>query len=360
MATHRVSEPPDLTMTKQLRRLMRMPRGWNTPPDRIRLHIQNVASMAMVYKVTDERYAAATIRYPELASRIDATVTENADDFTRFIADADILVGWRFPHREIASLAPKLKWIHMTGAGIEHIMPLDWLPETAVLTNNRGVHAPKAEQFTMTALLMLNERIPELVTDQRSALWTRRFSTDIRGKTALIIGVGNMGTAAAKAARKLGLYVLGIRRSGRPHRYVHEMGTAEFLSKWLPRTDFVIVTAPLTPDTEGLLDDHALRRLRPEAGLINLGRARIVDYDALRQRLADGRLRGAVLDVFDPEPLPSNSPLWTAPNMILTPHVSSDDENNYGPLTIDLVFENLARWVAGKPLRNMVDRALHY
>ena len=97
------------------------------------------------------------------------------------------------------------------------------------------------------------------------------------------------GTAAAKAARKLGLYVLGIRRSGRPHRYVHEMGTTEFLSKWLPRTDFVIVTAPLTPDTEGLLDDYALGRLRPEAGLINLGRARIVDYDALRQRLAAGR-----------------------------------------------------------------------
>ena len=158
-----------------------------------------------------------------------------------------------------------------------------------------------------------------------------------------------MGTAAAKAARKLGLYVLGIRRSGRPHRYVHEMGTAEFLSKWLPRTDFVIVTAPLTPDTEGLLDDHALGRLRPEASLINLGRARIVDYDALRQRLDDGLLRGAVLDVFDPEPLPPTSPLWTASNMILTPHVSSDDENNYGPLTIDLVFENLARWAVANP-----------
>ena len=200
MATHRVSQPPDLTMTKKLRRLMRMPRGWNTPPDQIRLHIQNVASMAMVYKVTDERYAAATIKYPELAARIDATVTENAEDFTRFIADADILVGWRFPHREIASLAPKLKWIHMTGAGIEHIMPLDWLPETAVLTNNRGVHAPKAEQFTMTALLMLNERI-------RSSSQTRdpRFGH-----------AGSQPTSVAKPLSSLAS-AIWARRPQRPH-----------------------------------------------------------------------------------------------------------------------------------------------
>lgn len=316
--------------------------------------------MALVYKVTEERYAAAAAKHPVLAERLDVTVTEDADAFAAQVRDADILIGWRFPHREITRLAPNLKWIHMTGAGIEHVMPLDWLPPSTVLTNNSGVHAPKAEQFAMTALLMLNERIPELLTDQRAARWTRTFATDIRGKTALVIGVGNMGTAAAKAARKLGLHVLGIRRSGRPHRSVHEMGTIERLSEWLPRADFVIVTAPLTLETEGLIDDDALGLLRPEAGLVNLGRARIVDYDALCRRLADGRLRSAVLDVFDPEPLPPDSPLWSAPNVILTPHVSSDDEENYGPLTIDLVFENIARWVAGKPFRNIVDRDLRY
>ena len=98
--------------------------------------------------------------------------------------------------------------------------------------------------------------------------------------------------------------------------------------------------------------------LKPEAGFIKLARASIVDYNALRRRLSDGRLRGVVLDLFDPEPLPPVSPLWAAPNVILTPNVSSDDEDNYGPLTIDLVFENIASWVAGKHFRNIVDRKL--
>ena len=108
------------------------------------------------------------------------------------------------------------------------------------------------------------------------------------------------------------------------------------------RADFVVVTAPLTLETERLVDAAALNRLKPTAGLVNMGRARIVDYEALQVRLSDGRLRGAVLDVFDPEPLPADSPLWTAPNVIITPHVSSDDEDNYGLLTIELVFENSA------------------
>jgi glyoxylate/hydroxypyruvate reductase A len=341
-------------------RRTRMPAGWSAPPERLRLHIQNVAPMDLVYKVTPERYAAAAGRHPELAARIDVTVSEDAEDYARLVADADILVGWRFPHAETARLAPRLKWIHMTGAGIEHVMPLDWLPPGTVLTNNRGVHAPKAEQFAMTALLMLNERIPETITEQRAGRWRRHYATAIQGKTVLIVGVGNMGVAAAKAARKLRLRVLGIRRSGKTHRLVHEMATPDRLHEMMARADFVLVAAPLTLETEGLIDAAALDCLKPEAGLINMGRARIVDYAALQVRLADGRLRGAVLDVFDPEPLPADSPLWSAPNVILTPHVSSDDDDNYAPLTIDLVFDNIARWYAGKPLRNVVDRGLRY
>lgn len=248
----------------------------------------------------------------------------------------------------------------MTGAGIEHVMPLDWLPTGTVLTNNRGVHAPKAEQFAMTALLMLNERIPEAITEQHAGRWRRHYATAIQGKTALIIGVGNMGVAAAKAARKLGLHVLGIRRSGKPHRSVHEMGTPNQLHDMMKRADFIVITAPLTLETEGLIDAAALDCLKPEAGLVNMGRARIVDYAALQERLRNGRVRGAILDVFDPESLPPESPLWSTPNLILTPHVSSDDDDNYAPLTIDLVFENIRRWYAGKPMRNIVDAGLRY
>jgi phosphoglycerate dehydrogenase-like enzyme len=239
-------------------------------------------------------------------------------------------------------------------------MPLDWLAPGAVLTNNRGVHGPKARQFAMSALLMLNERIPELVTSQRQATWSRLYSTAIEGKTALILGVGMMGTAAARAAKSLGLHVLGIRRGGAPNRYVDEMFTPDRLAEILPRCDFVLVNAPLTTETEGMLGRRELDLMKPSAGLINMGRARVVDYKALATKLRKGEISGAILDVFDPEPLPKTSPLWKVPNLIMTPHVSSDDDDNYAPLTIDLVFENIGRWYAGKKLKNIVDPDLQY
>ena len=202
-----------------IKKRVRMPPNWGPPPKRIRLHIENVREMDLVYKITQDRYDAAAARHKGLARRIDASVAENTKGFDRAIADAHVLVGWRFNREHMAERAPNLKWIHMTGAGIEHVLPLDWLPPNTVLTNNRGVHRPKAQQFAMTALLMLNERIPALITEQRKAKWTRLYATAIEGKTALIIGVGMMGDAAARAARQLGLKTIGIRRSSEPlHR----------------------------------------------------------------------------------------------------------------------------------------------
>lgn len=338
----------------------RMPVDWGPPPKRIRLHIENVREMDLVYKITQDRYDAAAARHKRLARRIDVSVAQDPKGFDKAIADADILVGWRFDRTNLAERAPNLKWIHMTGAGIEHVLPLDWLPPGAVLTNNRGVHRPKAQQFAMTALLMLNERIPALATEQRKAKWTRLYATDIVGKTVLIVGVGMMGDAAARAARKLGLHVIGIRRSGAPNRYVDKMYTPDRLTGLLPRADFVLITAPLTDETEGMIGRRELDLMKPSAGLINMGRSRVVDYKALSTKLRKREIDGAVLDVFYPEPLPASSPLWKVPNLIMTPHVSSDDDDNYGPLTADLVFENIGRWVAGRTLKNVVDPKLQY
>jgi len=345
--------------TKKQKRT-RMPAGWTTPPKRLRLHIENVREMDLVYKITQERYDAAAKRHKALARRIDVTVAQDTRNFDKAIAEADVLVGWRFNRENLSERAPKLKWIHLTGAGIEHVMPLDWLPPGAVLTNNRGVHAPKAQQFAMTALLMLNERIPALATEQRKAKWTRLYATAIEGKTVLIVGVGMMGNAAARAAKKLGLHVIGIRRGSAPNRYVDEMYTPDRLRELLPRADFVLITAPLTAETEGMIGQRELDLMQPSAGVINMGRSRVMDYKALSTKLRKREIDGAVLDVFHPEPLPKSSPLWKVPNLIMTPHVSSDDDDNYGPLTADLVFENIGRWVAGKVLKNVVDPDLQY
>jgi len=310
--------------------------------------------------MTMERYEAAARRHEDVAVHVDASIGTDRDAFFTVMKEVDVLVGWRFPRENVDKYAPRLKWIHIWGAGIEHLLPLDWLPKNIVLTNNSGVHVPKAGEYFTMALLMLNNRIPALVTHQQRAEWKEIFSTSIAGKTLAVIGVGQMGGAAAKRAKELGMHVLGVRRTRRPHRYVDEMLGVDELEKNLPRADFVVVTTPLTHETSNLIGRKELESMKPQAGLINLARAQVVDYKALAEKLRGGELSGAVLDVFDPEPLPSSSPLWKTPNLIMTPHVASDDWDEYMPRTLDLVFENLRRLLAGKALKNRVSRNLGY
>jgi phosphoglycerate dehydrogenase-like enzyme len=210
------------------------------------------------------------------------------------------------------------------------------------------------------AVLMLHNMMPAIVTNQRDADWNSRFSTPIAGKTALVVGVGSLGGGAAHQLKKLGIEVLGVSRHGRPHPDIDEMATTDRLDEMLARADYVFVATPATPETRNLFDRERLRRMKPGAGLINVGRAAVMDYDALVELLECGHLSGAILDVFDPEPLPKDSPLWSTPNLIVTPHVSADDGDNYVPITLDLFFNNMRRWLAGEPLRNVVDPALGY
>jgi phosphoglycerate dehydrogenase-like enzyme len=169
-----------------------------------------------------------------------------------------------------------------------------------------------------------------------------------------------MGGAAARSASKLGMKVIGVRRTPGRHRHADEILPLAKLHKGLARADFVLIAAPLTPATAHLIDAAAIAAMKDGAGLINVGRAGVVDYDALTAALKDGKLSGAILDVFDPEPLPASSPLWQVPNLIITPHCSSDDLDDYLPRTMDLAFENFARLTAGRRLKNVVDRRLGY
>jgi len=321
---------------------------------RLRVHVENVSTMARVFQIFEDQYRAAEARHPDVAARLDTTFGWDLDVWDDAMRTAEVLIGWRFPREDLATRAPRLRWIHLTGAGIEHVLPLDWLPRGVALTTNSGVHAPKAGEFAAMAILMINNHLPALVTAQRQGRWQRIFSTQARGKTLAVIGVGAMGGAAAQRAKQLGMHVLGVRRSGKRHRHVDEMFKPDDLPKVLPRADIVLVTVPLTGETRHILGRRELDLMKPEAGLINMGRARVVDYDALAEKLARGELSGALLDVFDPEPLPGDSPLWTAPNLVITPHVSSDDAEAYVPRTLDLVMANAARYLAGRPLRNRV------
>jgi phosphoglycerate dehydrogenase-like enzyme len=332
----------------------------------MKVRFANYRTKPRVFQFDDTLIAEAMRRHADVATRVDVSLDHDLEDLEGLktvdvlVTSNDVLRDPRFPRDRLAEYAPSLRWIHLIGAGLEPLLPLSWLPPKVTLTNNSGVHARKTREFAQMALLMLNARIPQIVTNQRAARWQQVFTPSIEGKTLAVIGVGDMGGAAANRGKRLGLHVLGVRRDARPHDDVDEMFAASGLMSVLPRADFVYVSVPLTLETRGLIGKPQLDAMKREASLINVSRAGVADYAVLREKLVAGELAGAILDVFDPEPLPSSSPLWSTPNLIVSPHVSSDDVNGYMPLTLDLVCENLARLLAGKPLMNQVDPARGY
>jgi phosphoglycerate dehydrogenase-like enzyme len=329
----------------------------------MRIHFETRASKPRVFHLNEEVIEAAKRRH---GLDIQTTLGSDLADMSwlgrthALVTSNDVIRDSKFPIASLAGAAPNLRWIHIIGAGIEPLLPLDWLPSSVILTNNSGVHAEKARESATMVLLMLNARMPAILTNQRNGVWEQIFTPTIKGKTALIIGVGEMGGAVAAAARGLGLKVLGIRRSGLPHPNVDEMFAIDQLDRVLGLADFVVLAAPLTSATRGLLDRQRVGRMKHGAGLFNFGRAGLLDHAALLEALEEGRISGAVLDVFDPEPLDEASPLWQGPNVLLTPHVTSDDLEGYLPKTLDLVFENVRRLEHGQALRNVVDRAREY
>jgi phosphoglycerate dehydrogenase-like enzyme len=324
------------------------------------LHIDSLRWKPPHMHLTPAVYEAAAGRHPELAGRLTVSFSWDSEDFEKHMRTADILFAQRFPKQNLATVAPALKWINVPSAGIEYLMPLDWLPPGVVLTNNSGTQAPKAAESVVMAVLMLNARLPEVIAHQRVAKWQQIFSSVAAGKTVTLIGLGNMGRAAAKALRGLGLRVRGVRRSPGPDDDVDEIFGRDKLHDALKGADFLVVAAPLTAETRGMIGGQELDCLKEGAGVVNIGRGPIMDYDALRQRLTAGRLGGAVLDVFAEEPLPPNSPLWTTRNLIVTPHNSSDDPLQYLPRALDIFFDNLQRLLNGEAMRNVIDPALGY
>ncbi len=325
----------------------------------IHLHVENSPDVNEVFDISASRVREALARHPEIAGRVRISIGYGGDILDRELATADAVFCWDFDRRGLCRRAPRLRWVHAHGAGVSHLMPLDWLPPEAVLTNSRGVHGQRATEYAYMAILMLNNRIPEMMANQQRARWQEVFNTGIEGKILLIVGVGHIGSGVAAWAKRAGMRVLGIRRTGKPRRNVDEMHKPENLHALLPRVDFVLVSAPYTAASHHMIGARELAMLKSGAGLVNYSRANLVDYDALRAKLEAGAL-SAVLDVFDPEPLPASSPLWHTPNLIITPHCSSDDRDEYTPRTLDLVFRNMQRFIEGRPLVNRVSRKHQY
>ncbi|MGQ0656435.1 MAG: D-2-hydroxyacid dehydrogenase [Betaproteobacteria bacterium] len=322
------------------------------------LHIENNSRASALSHIREPQVHAARERHPGLR-KLQVTIGWDADILDEALKSADYLIASRPPREHLRQRAPKLSWIQTTGAGVDHLLPLDWLPPDIVLTNNSGPHGPRCEDFCTMALLALWQRLPRLVHQQRERHWNSIFTRPIAGRTCVVIGYGDLGQAAVRAAKKLGLRAIAVTRSGKGAGPADEVVVSSAVEAVLPRADFVIVAAPLTPETRDFMSRRRLALLRPEAGLVNVARAPLVDYAALADMLRDGRLSGAILDVHDPEPLPPESPLWSVPNLMLTPHISCDDPR-YADMLLDAWAANFARLDAGEGLRNVVDRTRGY
>jgi phosphoglycerate dehydrogenase-like enzyme len=324
------------------------------------VHVENASALMPVFQVRQDQYDKALARHPDVAGAIRTTWGRDQDTWAENAKTADAIITYRFPRDRLAADAPRLKLLQILGAGVDYLLPLDWVPPGVTMLTNSGAHVPKAAQSGIMALMMLNSRMPELVWSHRARKWNRVFTTTLEGKTVLIVGVGAIGGGIAEHAKAAGMRVLGIRRSGEPHPHVHEMHLPHALLSLLPRADFVMLNTALTPDTKFLIGANELAAMKQGASLANMSRGGLVDPAALDAALRSGHLAGALIDVSHPEPPPPDWPYWETPNLMITPHVLSDDIDAYVPRTLDIFFANLRRHFAGEPLTNRVDLGRRY
>lgn len=244
-----------------------------------------------------------------------------------------------------------VRWVQVGGSGYEHLVP--WDAERVVVTNAVGVLARFLAETVTGAVIALNGGLPGYLRDQAEAQWQPRVFRTLSEQTLLIVGLGHIGTWAARNARALGMHVLATRRTQTPSPEVDELHPPEALPALLPRADVVSLHVRLTEDTHHLIDAAALASMKRGALLVNTARGPVVDEPALIEALASGHLGGAYLDVFEAEPLPASSPLWHLPNVIITPH-ASDLVDDWAYRFAMLFADNLERWRAGEPLLNVV------
>jgi phosphoglycerate dehydrogenase-like enzyme len=261
--------------------------------------------------------------------------------------------------RETLPRCPRLRFIQGTAAGEGQLVRMAGVDaatlERVAITSAAGVHAVPLAEFAMLGLLALARDVRGLIRDQEARTWqaTRHTQAELRGRTLLLVGLGGIGREIARLAVAFGMRVLAVKRRPEPTPDVEEVHPTGRLRELAGRADAMVVTLPLTPQTEGLVDAAVLDAMPRGAWFVNLGRGGVVDEPALVERLRSGHLGGAVLDVFATEPLPPNNPLWHLPNVLVSPHMAalSPHENER---IVELFRDNLRRLLSGQPLRNRI------
>ena len=337
---------------------------------KIKIHVKNThwapgifptdAEGEKNFTITKVDFEKALEKEPEIKDKIEVYIDWDEENFNSSMSNSDVLLAWNFPTSNLKKIAPNLKWIHCIAAGIEHLLPLDWMYDNLVLTNNSGVHSKKAGEYGLMSVLMLQTHMPKIITNQKDKKFVSLFSNPIAGKTIVVVGKGSLGSSMIKLVAPLGANIIGVNKKGGMVEGCSKVVTTEKIDSVLPEADILYLALPETPETKNLINRKRLSLLKSSCGIVNIGRQSAMDYEALCEKLNNKELSGAILDVFTHEPIENSSKLWNIPNLVITPHVSSDDHGTYVKMTLDLFFKNLKLFISNKELINQIDKDLGY
>jgi phosphoglycerate dehydrogenase-like enzyme len=278
-------------------------------------------------------------------------------DAATLLPTVHVLAGALRPD-ELAAAA-RLRWVHSWAAGVDGMLFPELIAHPVVLTSSKGNGAVPLAEHALLLMLMLSRDAPRWAAAQEQRAWDRYRHGELAGSTCGILGLGNVGSALATRAGALGMRVIGLRRSAAPVAGVERVYSPSELVEFMAASDFVVVTAALTPQTRGMIGTAELRAMRPSAFCVCVSRGGIIDDTALLTALHEGWIAGAGLDAHTVEPLPPDSPFWSAPNTIITPHNGATTEATQRR-GVDIFVDNLGRLRRGLPLRNVVDKSAGY
>ena len=278
---------------------------------------------------------------------------QNASALLRCLMPRDVL-------KRTVETAPALRWIHTCSAGFDWLMIPEVLERDLVISRSANAYNIPIAEYVLGYMLLHVKRFPELLAAQARHAWEPPMPGELYERTVGIVGAGAIGSEIARRCAAFGMRVVGIRRTARPTPFVDETWGPESLPRLLQESDYVVLASPLTTETRGMIAAAQLRQMKPTALLINIARGALIVEDDLLVALREGRIGGACLDTFEQEPLPPDSPLWSAPNMTITPHCTYRSPRGMERVIAEFS-ANLERFIAGEELANVLgDPALGY
>lgn len=321
-------------------------------------HIERIRQVSERLNVIYEPTLIPSPRYAADHTGNPLNLTPEQDARWRsLLSQADILFDFDYSHRQdLPELAPNVRWIQATSAGIGQFVKrygLDQRMPHTLFTTASGVHARPLAEFCLMAMMVHNKGLTRMMNDQQQKRWERYAGTDLDGRTVALVGLGRIGSEISRLARAMGMRVIGTDLQPNSQA-VDRFYDLEHLNEMLPEADVVILTVPHTPQTEKMIGAAQFRWMKPGVFFINIARGNVVDELALIEALQSGHLSGAALDVFTQEPLEPESPLWEMPNVLISPHSASTSDRENERIT-DLFCDNLSRYLKGETLRNVLN-----